>query len=80
MLVSLVGALKLGHQLPQRAVGQWFVHEVLTAAHPQRSIAAVAVDAQHDVVEAVAGKLGLEADGEALERRQPVCQVAGGCS
>lgn len=76
MLVSLVGVLELGHQLPQRAVGQRLVHEVLTAAHAQRSIAAVAVDTQHDVVEAVARELGLKADGEALERRQSVGQVA----
>lgn len=54
MLVSLVGALELGHQFPQRVVRQRLVHEVLAAAHAQRAVAAVAVDAQHDVVEAVA--------------------------
>lgn len=77
VLVSLVGALELGHQFSQCAVGQRLVHQVLAAAHAQRSVAAVAVDAQHNVVEAVARKLGLKADGEALERRQPVGQVAG---
>lgn len=75
MLVSLVGALELGHQLPQRVVRQRLVHEVLAAAHAQRAVAAVAVDAQHDVVEAVARELGLKADGEALQRGQPVGQV-----
>lgn len=77
MLVSLVGALELGHQFSQCAVGQRFVHQVRAAAHAQRTVAAVAVDAQHNVVEAVARKLGLKADGETLERRQPVGQVAG---
>lgn len=77
VLVSLVGVLKLGHQFSQRAVGQWFVHQVLAAAHAQRSVATVTVDAQHNVVEAVTRKLSLKADGETLERRQPVCQVAG---
>lgn len=77
VLVSLVGALELGHQFSQCAVGQRLVHQVLAAAHAQRSVAAVAVDAQHNVVEAVARKLGLKADGETLERRQPVGQVAG---
>lgn len=35
VLVSLVGALELGHQFSQCAVGQWFVHQVLAAAHAQ---------------------------------------------
>lgn len=77
VLVSLVGALELSHQLSQCAVGQRFVHQVLAAAHAQRAVAAVAVDAQHNMVEAVARKLGLKADGETLERRQPVGKVAG---
>lgn len=77
VLVSPVGALELGHQFAQRAVRQRLVHQVLAAAHAQRAVAAVAVHAQHHVVEAVARKLRLKADGEALERRQPVGQVAG---
>lgn len=76
VLVSLVGALKLGHQFSQRAVRQRLVHQVLAAAHAQRAVAPVAVHAQDDVVEAVARKLRLEADGEALQGRQPVGQVA----
>lgn len=54
VLVSLVRALKLSHQFSQRAVCQRFVHQVLTAAHAQRTISAIAVDAKHNVVEAVA--------------------------
>lgn len=77
VLVSLVGALEFSHQFSQCAVGQWFVHQVLAAAHTQWSVAAVAVDTQHNMVEAVAWKLGLKADGETLEWRQPVGQVAG---
>lgn len=76
MLVSLVRALELGHQFSQRAVDQRLVHQVLAAAHAQRSVAAVAVDAQDNVVEAVARKLGLKADGETLKRRQAVGQVS----
>ena len=67
VLVSLVRALKLGHQFSQCAVCQRFVHQVLATAHAKRSVAAVAVDAQHNVVEAVARKLGFKADGETLE-------------
>ena len=52
------------------------VHQVLAAAHAQRPVAAVAVDAQDNMVEAVARKLGLKADGETLERRQAVGQVS----
>lgn len=77
VLVSLVGALELCNQFSQCAVSQWFVHQVLAAAHAKRTVAAVAVYAQHNVVEAVARKLGLKADGETLERRQTVGQVAG---
>lgn len=77
VLVSLVGALELRHQFSQRAVRQRLVHQVLASAHAERAVAAVAVDAQHDVVEAVPRKLGLKADGETLERRQAVGQVAG---
>ena len=76
MLVSLVGALKVGHQFSQRAVSQRFVHQVGAPAHAQRPVAPVAVNAQNHVVEAVSGELGFKADGETLERRQPVGQVA----
>lgn len=77
VLVSPVGALELGHQFAQRAVRQRLVHQVLAAAHAQRTVAAVAVHAQHHMVEAVARKLRLKADGEALERRQAIGQIAG---
>lgn len=77
MLVSLVGALKVVHQLTERAVVERLVHEVRAPAHAQRAVASVAVDAQDHVVETVARELRLEADGEALQRRQAVGQVAG---
>lgn len=77
VLVSLIRALKLGHQFSQCAVCQRFVHQVLAAAHSKWSVAAIAVDAQHNMVEAVAWKLGFKADWETLEWRQPVGQVAG---
>ena len=67
VLVSLVGALELRHQLAQGAVRQRLVHQVTAPAHAQGAIAAVAVHAQHHVVEAVARELGLEADGETLQ-------------
>lgn len=75
VLVSLVRGLEVRDQVPQRAVRQRLVHQVLAAAHAQRAIATVTVDAQHHVVEAVARELGLKTDGEALERREPVGQV-----
>ena len=78
VLVSLVGALELRHQLAQGAVRQRLVHQVAAPAHAQGAVASVAVHAQHHVVEAVARELGLEADGEALQGGQPVGQVAGG--
>lgn len=77
MLVSLVRTLKFSHQFSQCPVSQWFVHQVLAAAHAHRSVATVAVDAQDHMVETVTRKLGLKADGETLQRREAVGQVAG---
>lgn len=57
-------------------MGEWFVHQVLAAAHTERPIPAIAIDAQHNMVKAVTRKLGLKADGKTLERRQPIGQVA----
>lgn len=75
VLVPPVGALKVGHQLPERAVPQRFVHQVRAPAHPQRTVAPPAVHTQHHMVETMARELSLEANGEALQGRQSIGQV-----
>lgn len=72
VLVTAVRVLKVEHQLAERAEAQGSVHEVGTATHAQGAVAAVAVNAQHHVMEVVPGELRLKADGETLHGGQTV--------
>lgn len=72
VLVMAVRVLKVEHQLAERAEAQGSVHEVGTPTHTQRTVAAVAVNAQHHVMEVVPGELRLKADGETFYGGQTV--------
>lgn len=74
--VPPVGALKFLHQVHQSPKLQRLEHEVLPAADAQRAEASPTVDSQHDVVEVVPWELRLEAEGEALDVRHVVGEVA----
>lgn len=72
VLVAAIWVLKVKHQLAERTEAQRSVHKVSTSTHAQGAISAVTVNAQHHVIEVVAGELGLKADGEPFHGGQTV--------
>ncbi len=72
VLVAAVRVLKVEHQLTERPEAHRSVHKVSTSTHTQSTISAVTVNAQHHMMEVVAGELGLKADGEPFHGGQTV--------
>lgn len=72
VLVAAVRVLKVEHQLAECTEAQRSVHKVSTSTHTQSAISAITVNAQHHMMEVVAGELGLKTDGEPFHGGQTV--------
>lgn len=72
---AAIGLLKVEDELAQCAEDGCFVHEFLTSADAQCTIAAAKVHPQHDVSEVVPWEVRFEADGETVQCGHVVGEV-----